>query len=197
MHAFDNVAISRQFKLLLLIKKARNLFSFSTSVNKPTNMKKIKIVIALLALLLLSSCIGSVDDGFTSQYKPVIMQRAALESSVAVQSPQAVTRPGKIYIKDGMLFITEFNKGFHVYNYANPQSPVPVAFIKVPGATDVAVRGTSLYINQATDLVTLSYSTTAVTVTNRNRNVFPQKPSPDNSYVSLKENEIITDWILK
>lgn len=161
-------------------------------------MKYFKTLMAFCSMLLLSSCIGfEGDDGFRSQYKAVIMSREALESAIAVQSPQVVTQPGKIYIKDGMLFITEVNKGFHVYNYTNAQSPVPVAFIKVPGATDVAVRGTNLYINQATDLVTLSYSTTAVTVTNRNRNVFPQKPAPDNSYTNLGENDIITDWILK
>lgn len=160
-------------------------------------MKHFKNITAFLALLFLSSCWGTDDDGFTSQYKAVIMPRAALESSIGLQAPQPVTRPGKIYIKDGMLFITEYNKGFHVYNYSNPQSPVPIAFIKVPGATDVAVRGTSLYVNQATDLVTLSYSTTSVSVTSRNRNVFPQKPSPDNSYIDVKENDIITDWILR
>ena len=160
-------------------------------------MKYFKKLCALFALVLVSSCIGPTDDGFTTHYKAVVISREALESSIALQSPQAVTNPGKIYIKDGLLFITEVNKGFHVYNYQNQQNPVPLAFIKVPGVTDVAVRGASLYVNQATDLVTLSYSTAALNVTNRNRNVFPQKPAPDNSYANLRENDIIIDWILK
>ncbi|MXN92978.1 hypothetical protein GR160_17265 [Flavobacterium sp. Sd200] len=160
-------------------------------------MKYFKITVIVSVLLLLAGCWGTDDDFSGSQYRAIVMKREALERSVELQSPQAVGRPGKIYIKDGLLFVTEINKGFHVYNYQNQQSPVPLAFIKVPGATDVAVRGTSLYINQATDLVTLNYSNNAIAVTGRNRNVFPQKMSPDDSYINVNENDIITDWVLK
>lgn len=162
-------------------------------------MKNFTILYGLCSALLLCSCIyGHSDDdlpGMSHNYRPVVMQRTAFENSIHLEPAQAVTRPGKIYIKDGMLFITEVNKGFHVYNYADAQHPVPIAFIYIPGATDVAIRGTNLYINQATDLVTLSYSTTAINVASRSRNVFPQKPAPDNSYANLTDNQIITDWI--
>lgn len=162
-------------------------------------MKFFNFLFGFCGALLLSSCIyGRSDDDLapvTENYRPVIMEREAFENAIQLQPAQAVTRPGKIYLKDGLLFIAEVNKGFHVYNYTDAQHPVPLAFIHVPGATDVAVRGTNLYINQATDLVTLTYSTTALSVTNRNRNVFPQKTPPDNSYTAIADNQIITDWI--
>lgn len=162
-------------------------------------MKYLNVLTGVCSAFLLSSCIyGRGDDDLprvTENYRPVVMERGEFEAAIQLQAIQPVTRPGKIYIKDGVLFITEVNKGFHVYNYSDAQHPVPLAFIKVPGATDVAMRGANLYINQATDLVTLNYSATPVSITNRNRNVFPQKESPDNSYANINNNQIITDWV--
>ena len=163
-------------------------------------MKQVKIMLALVTLLLLHSCWGYGDDELPSMrenYRPLVMQRAAFESAVQLQTPQDVVKAGKIYIKDNLLFVTEVNKGFHVYDYANAQNPVEVAYIKIPGATDLAVRGTTLYINQATDLVALTYANNTLTVTKRNRNVFPQKEAPDDSHAHVGEDEIITDWIHK
>lgn len=164
-------------------------------------MKCLKLFAVPLACLLLYGCWGTgTDDDFvnpSSQYKAVTMMRSQLEASIKLKPAQAVTDAGKIYIKDDMMYITEKNKGFHVYNYQNPANPTPVAFIEVPGATDVAIRNNNLYINQAVDLVTLTYNGSAITVTGRVRNIFPQKQAPDNSIKYLAQDEVIVNWIPK
>ncbi|WP_297332894.1 hypothetical protein [Flavobacterium sp.] len=165
-------------------------------------MKKITLVLYSLQLFMLTGCCWyCVDDEIPpmNNYEAVIITRAELESAVQVLPPHAVEKAGKIYIKDNLMFINDKNSGFHVYNYSNQQNPVPVAFINTPGATDLAVRNNTIYINQAVDLLTLQYNpdTNTIQVTKRNRNVFPQKEAPDASYAGLNNDEIIIDWQLK
>jgi hypothetical protein len=159
-----------------------------------------KIVLLLLVSFLLISCWPTTDNGeFPQQeYKPVIVARSALETSIAFQNAQPIIKSGKIYIKDDFMFINDVNKGFHVYDYTDPKKPIRLYFIKAPGATDLAIKGNTVYINQAVDLVTATFdpATKNFTVTNRNRNVFPQKQAPNGLQGYTKENEIIIDWTL-
>ncbi|OOV18741.1 hypothetical protein [Flavobacterium sp. LM4] len=94
------------------------------------------------------------------------------------------------------MFINDVNKGFHVYDYSDPKNPVRLQFIKAPGATDLAIIDDVIYINQAVDLVTIKYNsaTKKIDITNRNKNVFPQKKSPNGFSGNPRENEIIIDW---
>lgn len=166
-------------------------------------MKKLLILLSLFILtLLLNSCwgFGQDDDNFvepiSNNYTAVVISRTELENAVEALPPQDVIQSGKIYIKDNFMFINEVNKGFHVYNYSNPQDPVKIGFIQIPGATDLAIRNNIIYINQAVDLVTLSYNQTnnSITVSNRNRNVFPPKLSPQGFEANVNENMIVIDW---
>ncbi len=131
-----------------------------------------------------------------TNYSPVIITRAQLESSVFAQPEQTIYNSGKIYIKGNYMFITEVNKGFHVYNYSNAENPVKTAFINVPGATDLAIRNNIIYINQAVDLVTINYDQTTNTIisTHRNRNVFPSKVAPNGQMAYPNRDEIVIDW---
>lgn len=166
-------------------------------------MKKLLILLSLFILtLLLNSCWGlgqdddNIIDPVTNDYAAVIISRSELEDAVEALPPQDVIQSGKIYIKDNFMFINEVNKGFHVYNYSNPQNPVKIGFIQIPGATDLAIRNNIIYINQAVDLVTLTYNQTdnSITVSNRNRNVFPTKLSPQGFEAYVNENMIVIDW---
>lgn len=166
-------------------------------------MKKV-IVILLVFLVLFSfhsccyygDCYGESPEP-ANNYKPVIMNRATFEASIKILPGKKIVKSGKIYIKDDIMLINDVNKGFHIYNYSDATNPVKIAFLETPGATDVAIRNSTIYINQAVDLVTLKYdlTTNKVTILYRNRNIFPQKNSPQGFGAYVKENEIIIDWI--
>lgn len=167
-------------------------------------MKKV-IVIFFVFLVLISfqSCCfyGDCNDGPEepiNNFKPIIMNRLTFEASVKILQSKKIVKSGKIYIKDDIMLVNDVNKGFHIYNYSDATNPIKIAFLEIPGATDVAIRNSIIYINQAVDLVTLKYDLTAnkVTVLYRNRNIFPQKNSPQGFVFNVKENEIIIDWIL-
>lgn len=137
--------------------------------------------------------------GYSGKYEPKIMLREDFEKSIEVLSPSKMENAGKIYLKDNLLFLGDTNKGFHIYDNSDPKNPVAVAFLSIPGATDLAIRDNIVYVNQAVDLVALSYdaATKKVTIHKRIRNTFPEMISPDGYYFYPKENEVIIDWTLK
>jgi len=164
-------------------------------------MKHLKLLTILILPLLLTGCWGynNSDDDLVFvepvNYTPVTMTRQAMEASVELMAPTSVVKSGKIYIKDNLLFVNDVNRGFHIYKYNDPSNPVEIAFLQAAGATDLAMRGTTLYINQATDLLTLVYDNNTIYFIKRNMNVFPQKTAPDGSLGYAADNEIITDWV--
>lgn len=164
-------------------------------------MRKLFLIPFLFVLIpLFNSCWYCSDCGDVGPqvtYNPVIMERTAFENSVRSLPSQTIIKSGKIYIKDNLMFINEVNKGFHVYNYSNPQSPIRIGFIQILGATDLAVRDNIVFINQAVDLVTLEYNpdNNTIVLKHRNRDVFPQKLSPNGWSADTNENQIVVDWI--
>lgn len=152
----------------------------------------------------MTSCIWDTndDDGgttpFESSYDPVIIQRDILETSTEVQAEAIISESGKIYVKDQYLLINEPNKGFHIYNNSDPSNPQKIKFLKVLGSTDISIKGNVLYINNAVDLIALTFNQdfSDVTITKRVRNVFPVMMSPDGFYPNLEEDEVVVDWVL-
>jgi hypothetical protein len=65
---------------------------------------------------------------------------------------------GKIYVKDNYIFINEKLKGVHVIDNRLPENPQNIAFIKIPGNIDMAVKDNVLYGDSDTDLVVLDIS---------------------------------------
>jgi hypothetical protein len=58
-------------------------------------------------------------------------------------------------MKDDYLFINEYQQGIHIIDNRNPEVPVPVAFLSIPGNTDFDFKGDILYADNYTDLVTM------------------------------------------
>ena len=164
-------------------------------------MKKIYIVIMCLVL---TSCIfdnwgeTTTVDPVWSRFDPVTLSTIEFESSIEIQDNKEVSESSKIYIIGDYIFINDKRTGFHIFDNTDTSNPVKRKFLKVPGATDIAIRNNILYINQATDLVVLSldYTTFQVEVKKRLKNVFPELRSPDGEYFS-EENKVVVNWVQK
>ncbi|UOY05558.1 hypothetical protein L0P88_16585 [Muricauda sp. SCSIO 64092] len=166
-----------------------------------------------LPLFLIVSTLGGCcfygnceDDDFigdqlsASLYEPVFLDRSDFEKSVQLREPMEILNSGKIYVKDNYLFVNEVRKGFHVFDNSNPQSPIKITFIEVPGSTDLAIRENIFYINQATDLIAadFDFGTNSLTLTKRIENTFPELLSPDGFYAyDVPLNSVVVDWKLK
>ncbi|WP_460219228.1 hypothetical protein [Psychroserpens sp. MEBiC05023] len=131
-------------------------------------------------------------------YEPVIMQRSEFETTTTLQlTPEVIVNSGKIYVKDNYIFINEQNKGFHIINNSDPSNPQNVAFLNVLGSSDLTIKGNSIYVNNATDLLAITLDPQAGTmeITKRVPNAFPQINSPfGNLFYDLEADEIIVDW---
>ena len=138
-------------------------------------MKTNPLLLILLPFLTMFGCTDNCQETRTfRRYTPVTFTTAQLRQGVQTEAPQPLVNPGKIYTKDQFLFINELKQGIHVIDNRDPSSPKPVAFIRIPGNGDIAIRNNILYADSYMDLVALDVSNpAAVQVVNRVPNVFP------------------------
>lgn len=71
-------------------------------------------------------------------------------------TPKGLTSPGKIFYYNGYLFVNEMNSGIHVIDNRNPENPINVGFMDIPGNLDMAVHGDVLYVDSYLDLVAIN-----------------------------------------
>lgn len=93
-----------------------------------------------------------IDRQYT-YFKPVYQTTEEIRSAVSFENPQSIIQPGKIYFKEGILFINEVGKGIHLIDNTNPRLPRPLAFINIPGNFDIAAKGNFLYADSYIDLL--------------------------------------------
>jgi hypothetical protein len=159
----------------------------------------IKKCLIVLLFISVSSCLNFTDDGdppISSAFTPEIISRAAFNESIVLAPAKAIEETGKIYVIGNYLFINEPYEGFHVMDNTDPANPNALKFLNTPGATDLIFKGDSFYVNQAVDLVALKFNTdiSAVAVTERIEDVFPQILSPDGFDANAAANEIVINW---
>lgn len=164
-----------------------------------------KLLFCFSMLLTLQSCwyTGGDDDnpGRRSSYKPITQSRQDFEKSIVIMGERPVINSGKIYVKDDLIYLNELGEGFHIIDNSDSTNPQPVAFIKIPLATDLAIRNNILYVHHAVDLVAFSYSlsSNSLKIVHRERNVFPGLRSPEGlepSFYNVPENEIVIGYQL-
>lgn len=139
----------------------------------------------------------SVDPVFF-RYEPIFLSTAEFENSIEIQDKKEVTEASKIYIINNFIFINDKRTGFHIFDNSDTSNPIKKKFLKAPGATDIAIRNNVLYINQATDLVVLTFdfNTLTTVVSKRLKNVFPELQSPDGEWF-YEEGKVVVNWIQK
>lgn len=98
------------------------------------------------------------ETNYFVYYEPVYSTSAEIKAAVKVGEPMPLSDIGRIYFKDGILFINESGKGIHIIDNKNPASPIPLRFLSIPGNYDLAIRGNTLYADSYIDLVAFDIS---------------------------------------
>ncbi|HMZ88637.1 MAG TPA: hypothetical protein PLL28_11625 [Chitinophagales bacterium] len=106
---------------------------------------------------------GCEPPGCTREYNftgemPVYMTYEELRASVYLDAPKPIDSSNAFCISDPYLFVSDFEKGVHVYDCTIPENPQDIGFIHVPGVTQLAAVGSRLYVNSYVDLVVLDIS---------------------------------------
>jgi hypothetical protein len=158
---------------------------------------------AVFLFVLAASLPGCKDNTFqTITYEanvPVYMPLAEFRSSFSVSDTVEISHPGKIYFKDGYLFVNEYGKGIHVIDNSDPANPEKIAFYEIIGNVDMAISGNTLYADSFIDLLAIDISDIENPVEiDRIENVFPEiLPEGDlwYPYASIDRSKgVIVDW---
>jgi hypothetical protein len=105
---------------------------------------------------------------------PVYLSWKDLRASIKSEPPKAIVKRGKIGIRGIYLFINEPNMGMHIFDNHDPASPKAIAFVKIPGNLDIAIKGDVLFADSFVDLVAIDISALpAIKELNRQVDVFP------------------------
>lgn len=161
------------------------------------------IVARLLAIAIILSVLGSLLQGCTDQcdtyytytsYQPVTVAMEDFRSDVKMEAPRELRQPGKIYLKEPYLFISEAGEGVHIIDNSNPTNPVFKAFLQVPGSYDMAVLGNVLYSDSYTDLLAFDITEVGdIREIERVEDVFESRLN--HHYSRTENNELIVDYV--
>jgi len=164
-------------------------------------MKTFKISFLLIALLTicLQSCVKDKCEGELtySQFTPVYVTVDDIRKDIQIEAPRALKRPGKMYFIQNYILLNEFREGLHVIDNQDPANPQKLAFIKIPGNMDMAVKGNILYADNYIDLLSIDISDPAnAFLHTRTEDVFPSLSlDEDLGHLVYYNEEVITDIV--
>ena len=124
---------------------------------------------------------------------PICMTVEEFRSSFLIDVPQPIRTAGKIHLKGNLLLVSEPFEGIHVFDNTDPAKPVAVAFIRIPGNTDLATKDNLLYVDSAVDLLTIKFEGNNAALVSRAENVFTPRTPADFSTdsVVVAQNKMI------
>ena len=172
-------------------------------------MKLISRLFLCIPLLMLLTTCNRNNDYYMNyyQYLPILMDRTVMESSVGYFAAQPIKETGKIYVKGNYVFISEKYQGIHVIDNHNTSAPINLGFFRVPGCVDMAIKGNVLYVDNAVDLVAITFDSITWSnsvVSSRIKDILPELSPPESQYIpweftkeSRPANTIIIGWKLK
>lgn len=166
-------------------------------------MKALKNIFAILILFIcFNSCMDEYNEVFTAN-SPIYMSYENLRDAIQITPANDLVNPGKMYFKDGYIFINEELKGIHIIDNRDPRNPQNLGFLEIPGNMDIAVKNNILYADSYIDLVAIDISNvTNPQEVHRIKDVFPYTtPPPENEDYRLasvdQEKGVVIGWEIK
>ncbi len=149
------------------------------------------------------SCTKNNEFEYYNLATPILITLDELRASVDILPPREIKESGKIYVYEDYIFVNDKNKGVHIIDNTNPENPVKIAYINIPGNVDISVKDEILYANSFIDLVVFDISNIEqIQIINRLTDVFPihfNFPEiadvVDWQQVNIS-NEFVVDWVI-
>ncbi len=121
--------------------------------------------ISLLLILIgfmfsISSCLKDSCEGTNTfiRYNPIYKTVDEIRQDIQILPPRSLENPGKIYYYKDHIIVNENREGLHIIDNTNPENPINISFIQIPGNVDMAVKGDMMYVDNYIDLLTIDIS---------------------------------------
>jgi hypothetical protein len=113
----------------------------------------------LLPLLLLFSCgkKPELNIGRKEAKRPVYVSWEDLYK-IENTPPRMVQSSGSMVLWGAYFLLGESLQGIHVIDRRDPANPVPLTFLSIPGCKDFTVTGTTLFVDNSNDLISIDIS---------------------------------------
>jgi len=133
-----------------------------------------RLIFSFTIIVLLGSCTKKKEETVIKEgYKPVYISKEQA-FKVKAEPPSVFGEPGKMFLYQNVIFVTDFGSGVHVIDNSDPSHPKKVAFISIPGVVDAAVKNGVLFADNFTDLVAFDVSNPVdIKFKKRIKNVYP------------------------
>jgi hypothetical protein len=91
-----------------------------------------------------------------------------------VEGPRSFADPGKMFLYQNFIYVTDYGTGVHVIDNSDPANPTKVAFVVIPGVVDAAVKSGIMYADNFKDIVAFDVKNVSnITFTKRVKDVYP------------------------
>lgn len=107
--------------------------------------------LCLIGLLSVISC--KKNDDYVLVGKPIVKSLTDIRNDIKVTAAKTTNSDGKIYVAGNYLYYIAQESGVHIFDNTNPTDPKNIAFIKLQGVHDIAIKGNYLFADNYVDLV--------------------------------------------
>ena len=140
-------------------------------------------------------------------WKPVYGSETLYKKMDYSASPLSVVNPGKIFVQGNRIYQNELNKGIHIIDNSSPANARRVAFISLPGNSEMAVKGNYVYANNFEDIVVIDISQQVPVVIRRLPDMFssrngvsgyPWMSPPERGYYDcprFNNDSVVISWV--
>jgi hypothetical protein len=155
-------------------------------------MKRILTAVFTVIVFVISCKKDTVSEHYTF-FRPVYSTKEAVKAGIKSTGPQVVLNPGKLVMNGNFVFLNDIDRGIHIIDNSDPCRPKTVSFIPIPGCVDMAIKGSYLFADCYTGMVTMDISDPLnIIVTQFLDGVFPER---NYSNFVADTARIILQWV--
>ena len=103
----------------------------------------------------LDQCSEDEEITYHFNYTPLYSSKEEFKATIDFIQDDKIINPGKIYRLGDAQFISDVNRGIHVYDYTDPNNPIKLGFLSLPGNIDIAIMDGILYANSFSTLIAI------------------------------------------
>ena len=141
------------------------------------------VVLFLSVLMLFGGCTECTKTIYYTEKVPIYVHMDVIRDSTSIQGVRAISHVDVIKHSNSAYALMDENKGVHVVDRSNVLDPVMAGYIEVAQCKAIELKGSYLYVVQASDLLVFDLSDMAnIQLTKRLKNVVHQPSVKNDSF---------------